>query len=86
MARYVDKDCKEFKDAEKVADMVNSLVYNHEAFCQSMSRQHRTLQENFTELCIHWLATTGNENYQYDDRNKCAHIIGKQFLENILNK
>ena len=86
MTNYVDKDCKEFKDAEKVADMVNSLIYDKDAFCQGMKFQHRTLQENFTELCIHWLVVAGSDDYQYDARNEYAHTIAKRVLKDILSE
>ena len=69
------------KQANEVADMLNSLLFDYEGFCREMTRQHRTLQQSFTRLCIHWLATCSSDEYQYDGRNEASHRIAKALIE-----
>lgn len=68
------------KDAEQVADMLNNMTFNNEDFCKEMTNQHRTLQQNFTRLCIHWLCTCASDDYRYDGRNEASHNIAKALM------
>jgi len=61
------------KGARDMADLVNSLSFEVPVFIDEMARQHRTLQQSFTDLCFRWiyhLATL--EESQYDGRNEAA--------------
>lgn len=69
------------KNAEAVANMVNSLAFNNDGFCEAMCKQHRTLQQNFTRLCIAWLATCASDDYLYDGRNEASHEVAKALIE-----
>lgn len=69
------------KQANEVADMLNSFTFDYDGFCREMTRQHRTLQQSFTRLCIHWLATCASDEYQYDGRNEASHTIAKALIE-----
>ena len=40
-------------------------------FAERMSIEHRTLQQNFTKLCVAWLKTLANTEY-YDLRNQAS--------------
>ena len=72
---------KNRKNAEQVSTMLNSFTFDYEGFCKEMCREHRTLQQSFTRLCIHWLATCASDNYQFDGRNEASHDVAKALLD-----
>src|ERR1019366_169708 len=45
---------------------INKLIERH-------TRDHRTLQQKFTTLCLKWVETVGASNYGFDGRNECSH-------------
>ena len=61
---------KEKKLVDTITDNLNSGI-TFKAFCDFMSHDHRTLQEEFTILCMRWLEKC-REMYKegtYDGRN-----------------
>lgn len=71
---------KSKENASKVAEMLNSFNFDYEGFCKAMCREHRTLQQSFTRLCIHWLCECSTDEYQYDGRNEASHEIAKALI------
>ena len=69
--------------ADKVADIVNDFSFSPEEFCKAMSREHRTLQQSFTRLCIHWICTCSEEDYAYDARNEHSHLVSKAIVQSV---
>ena len=69
------RDERNKQNAEQVAEMLNVFGFDNDGFCDAMCRQHRTLQQNFTRLCIAWLATCASDDYRYDGRNEASHKI-----------
>lgn len=67
--------------AVKVSEMLNTFNFNNEEFCKAMTKEHRTIQQNFTRLCIHWLATCASDDYRYDGRNEASHRVSKALIE-----
>lgn len=74
------------KSAEETAQVMSSFVNNMncgiDEFVKIMSRDHRTLQQTFTNLCFAWIreCSDKNETGNFDERNehsvyKCAEII-----------
>lgn len=72
----------ENKNVQMVSDMLNSMGFNPEEFCKQFTKEHRTLQQNFTRLCINWLCTCASDDYRYDGRNEASHLIAKALIEN----
>jgi hypothetical protein len=69
--------------AEVVADTLNTSLDNEETkeFIRAMTRQHRTLQQNFTRLCSEWIKhLAGLSNTQYDARNEASVKYAKQVV------
>ena len=64
---------------DKITDWLNSYVSPCDTFVNYMARQHRTLQQRFTMLCVKWLQHCGSEEYLFDDRNEASAKLGKQF-------
>ena len=71
-----DKD-----NAQKIADMVNDFSFSPDMVCKEMEKQHRTLQQSFTRLCIAWLCTCASDEYRTDGRNQASHDIAKALIE-----
>lgn len=69
------------EQAQMVSDMLNSFSFNNKEFCEEMTKEHRTLQQSFTRLCIHWLCTCASDDYKYDGRNEASHIVAKALIE-----
>ena len=69
------------EQVNKVSDMLNSFTFDYEGFCKQMCREHRTLQQSFTRLCIHWLCTCASDEYRFDGRNEASHVIAKALIE-----
>ena len=69
------------KQVNQVTDMLNDFGFDYEGFCEQMCREHRTLQQSFTRLCIHWLSTCASDEYRYDGRNEASHEIAKALIE-----
>lgn len=74
------RDERNKQNAEKVAEMLNVFGFDNDGFCDAMCRQHRTLQQNFTRLCIAWLATCASDDYRYDGRNEASHEVAKALI------
>ena len=64
-----------------VSTMLNSFSFNPEEFCKQFTKEHRTIQQNFTRLCIHWLCTCASDEYRYDGRNEASHKVAKALIE-----
>lgn len=75
----------ENENARTVSTMLNSFSFSYKGFCNSMEREHKTLQQNFTRLCVEWLLHCASDNYNYDGRNEASHLLGKK-IENVLNE
>lgn len=68
--------------AREMSSFVNNMGCDAEGFIEAMSREHRTLQQSFTTLCVAWLRTlaTYNEN-QHDLRNEDSVKFAKAVME-----
>ena len=62
--------------ATQVAYVMNSFSFGYKDFCEEMGREHRTLQQSFTRLCIYWLRYCA-EMKNYDGRNEMSVRVGK---------
>ena len=61
--------------------MLNSLSFDPEDFCKEFTKEHRTIQQSFTRLCIHWLCTCASDYYRFDGRNEASHQIAKALID-----
>jgi hypothetical protein len=64
-----------------MSDFVNSFSVNHHEFCEEMSKEHRTLQQSFTRLCLKWIEHVASEEYRTDGRNEASQKISRELLE-----
>ena len=83
--------CKLMKDTKSAKGVVN-ILFNHinkssfdiNTMVELIARQHRTLQQSFTRLCVAWLRHLSklNEN-QYDARNEASVKLAKKMLADV---
>ena len=52
-----------------MSNYLNCFGVDYKEFAKQMSCEHRTLQQNFTRLCIAWLKQLSETEY-YDLRNE----------------
>ena len=67
-----------------VADLthlVNSMSFKPDYFIDAMSREHRTLQQSFTKLCMQWLEHVAHDGYPYDLRNEASHQVCRDIVK-----
>lgn len=72
---------KTSENVQAVSNMLNNMSFNNRDFCKEMCREHRTIQQNFTRLCIEWLCTCASDDYRYDLRNEASHEVAKALIE-----
>ena len=73
------------ENATKVASMVNDFGFKPEEFCECMTTEHRTLQQNFTRLCLEWIKTCARDDYRHDERNRASHVKCKAIVDAMSN-
>jgi hypothetical protein len=73
-------------NGEEMAEAMSRFINNmndepKEVFIEKMSHDHRTLQQNFTRLCVNWLEQVAEG--RSDLRNEASVNLGKLFVEKI---
>ena len=68
---------------QEVSDMLNNFSFDREGFCEDMSREHRTIQQNFTRLCFAWIEKCAREDYAHDERNRASHVKCKAIVDTM---
>lgn len=66
---------------QTMSSYVNSMGTDYKEFARLMSYEHRTLQQNFTKLCIAWLKQL-SETENYDERNRAS----VEFAKSVKNQ
>jgi hypothetical protein len=70
---------------KKVTDYVNTYGDKSKEFNAAMSREHRTLQQSFTKLCLQWLEHVASDKYETDVRNACSKEVAKVLLDGFID-
>lgn len=74
------------KNATEVAETMTNFVntfssgITNKQFIEAMNRQHRTLQQSFTRLCLTWLENCASDEYRFDGRNEGTHNTCKELI------
>ena len=71
------------QNANEVSNMLNSLGFVPELFCEEMKKDHRTIQQNFTRLCFEWIKTCASDDYAHDERNRASHVKCKAIVDTM---
>lgn len=75
---------REEKLASDIAMALNVFGFDEKEFCEQMSREHRTLQQNFMRLVISWIRCCAEfKPHQYDERNEDSVRICRKLAEKL---
>ena len=69
------------KLVEHITDYANNYSMKPLEFIEAMEKEHRTLQQSFTKLCLLWLENCASKAYRHDGRNEASHIISEEVIE-----
>ena len=73
--------------AGEITDMLNSFNFNQDEFNQAMSNEHRTLQQNFTRMCLKWIEHMATTDTRFTDhRNKDSVLTSAALIEMFKSK
>jgi hypothetical protein len=79
------KEPKVEKEKQLAIHITNTLngSFDNKAFVEQMSIEHRTLQSEFTSLCLDWLLKCREmyEDDRYDGRNELSCKSGKVLMD-----
>ena len=83
--RYITATKEESKEKQLVTHITNEIncIFDYKIFVEQMSREHRSLQSDFTTLCLEWLLKC-REMYEaenFDGRNEHACRTGKMLID-----
>ena len=67
-----------------ISNYVNSYSSDYKEFARLMSCEHRTLQQQFTKLCIAWLKEL-SETENYDLRNEASVKFAQSVKDKLVN-
>jgi hypothetical protein len=66
-----------------VSDAANSITsHGCKEFAQLLSREHRTIQQSYTRMCVAWLEELAGQK-NFDMRNEASVNLGKEFVEKV---
>ena len=78
---------KEQKFADAITNHLNTFGFKQEDFNEAMSREHRTLQQNFTRMCLGWIEHMAETDLKRTDhRNEASATVSKKLIERFLEK
>lgn len=71
--------------AKEISNLLNKMDHDafQKAFMETMQRDHRTLQQQFTEFCFEWLKICASEKYGVDGRNEYSQKVARKALSNL---
>jgi hypothetical protein len=68
--------------ADKIGDYINSSLQSIKWFVLGMNRQHRTLQQGFTGLCIAWFEHLASlKDGEFDGRNQASVEFARKLVK-----
>ena len=81
--RTVAEEDKNHEISTQLTRMVNDMSFDYEGVAQQLSNQHRTLQQNFTRLCVAWLEQLSEQKKmsRFDLRNEGSVNLGEEFMK-----
>lgn len=76
-----NKEC-----ASRLSELVNNFSFDPRATAKEMTKEHKTLQQNFTRLCFAWISEVAtNPYYSVDDRNRATQVKCKAIHDAMSN-
>lgn len=59
----------ERKIASTIADTLNVLGVNPAKVAQELTKEHKSLQNTFMQVCCEYIKQCAGDNYSFDERN-----------------
>jgi hypothetical protein len=74
--------------AESITSALNTFSTKEveNTLIDRIGRDHRTLQQAFTRLCLKWIEHCASSGYPIDPRNEQSHLVSKDLLEGFFLK
>lgn len=66
---------------KRITDFVNTFSIKQNEFNAAMNKEHRTLQQSFTRLCLKWIEFCTTEGYRVDGRNAASKDVAQRIVE-----
>lgn len=67
-----------------VADVANHLSHRScREFAALLTHEHRTIQQNFTRMCVAWLEELAKPEARYDLRNESSVKLAREFVTKV---
>lgn len=73
------------KLTNEITNFLNTYGDKSKDFNKAMSGEHRTLQQNFTRLCLGWIEHCASGDYYTDGRNEASKKTSKDILKAFKN-
>lgn len=70
----------------EITNYLNTYSNKWPEFCAAMSVEHKTLQQDFTRLCLKWLEHISSPDYKTDVRNEQSQNIARELLQAFKEK
>lgn len=78
---------KEKELADIVTDGMNVLTFDPVLFCEELQKKHRTLQDDFTAICLEWFRlNAGLAMDMFDGRNIRTKLVSDAVMETLKEK
>jgi len=68
--------------AKLISSFVNNFGCDEKTFVSTMLREHRTLQQSFTRLCVMWLEELA-KSPDFDLRNEASVLLARRFVQRL---
>ena len=80
---YSEKMKKAQEITRLISDYLNNFQYKESSayFNNAMSREHRTLQQNFARLIFAYIEHMASDDYRTDGRNHDSQIISQDLIK-----
>ena len=75
---------------EQISNAINTLTLNPKEVAEYLAHDHKTLQQNFMNICVAFIQECAKKDHNYDDRNILAHFTAELLapvlddLDNVL--
>lgn len=74
------------ESVHQVANVANRMTAcGCQKFADELSNHHRTMQQNFTRMCVSWLEHLASQD-SFDNRNEASVRIAKEFVDKVENR
>jgi hypothetical protein len=79
------------KTPQEMAELIMSFlnIFSRESkdeLVESLLRQHRTLQQSFSRLCLRWFERLAETPHGFDKRNEASVELAKEIVKIDLRK